>query len=206
VVEVFADLWCPFTHVGLRRLVEARATRERPDVGIRVRPWPLELVNGEPLAASFVQGEVETLRESVAPDLFQGFRPDRFPTSTLAGLHLTEAAYRSSLDDGEQVALELRDLLFERGENIADPSVLARVAAQHGLHPEAPVGDDPVEAALAEGRDRGVVGSPHFFVGSEGWFCPALDVQLKDGHLVIRSDPDAFSAFLDRCFEGGAPV
>jgi len=27
VLEVFADVWCPFTHVGLRRLIEERDRR-----------------------------------------------------------------------------------------------------------------------------------------------------------------------------------
>src|SRR5262245_18171405 len=47
LIEVFADVVCPFTHVGLRRLVGYRERAQREDVAIRVRAWPLELVNGE---------------------------------------------------------------------------------------------------------------------------------------------------------------
>jgi predicted DsbA family dithiol-disulfide isomerase len=54
VLEVFADVLCPFTHVGLRRLISERARRGRDDVVVRVRAWPLELVNGEPLSAALV--------------------------------------------------------------------------------------------------------------------------------------------------------
>jgi hypothetical protein len=46
VVEVFADVSCPFAHVGLRRLVEQRDKLARDDIVLRVRAWPLELVNG----------------------------------------------------------------------------------------------------------------------------------------------------------------
>ena len=49
-IEVFADVSCPFTHVGLRRLVEHRRQLERDDLRIVVKAWPLELVNGSPLA------------------------------------------------------------------------------------------------------------------------------------------------------------
>jgi hypothetical protein len=49
IIEVFADAGCPFTHVGLRRLVEHRDHAGRDDVVLRVRAWPLELVNGHPL-------------------------------------------------------------------------------------------------------------------------------------------------------------
>ena len=58
---------------------------------------------------------------------------------------------------------------------------------------------DVVRAEWAEGRDRGVVGSPHFFVGDGGFFCPALDIARVDGHLRIATDQAAFDAFLERC-------
>ena len=48
-LEVFADVCCPFTHVGLRRIVRRRAELGRDDVVLVVRAWPLELVNGVPL-------------------------------------------------------------------------------------------------------------------------------------------------------------
>ena len=38
-----------------------------------------------------------------------------------------------------------------------------------------------------EGRCRGVVGSPYFFLGREGFFCPSLDIERVDGHLRSRS-------------------
>ena len=49
VIEVFADIWCPFAHVGLLAIAEERIRTGRFDVAIRVRAWPLELVNGVPL-------------------------------------------------------------------------------------------------------------------------------------------------------------
>ena len=48
-IEVFADIACPFTHVGLRRFVQRREELGRPDVTLLVRAWPLEVVNGQPL-------------------------------------------------------------------------------------------------------------------------------------------------------------
>lgn len=83
MIEVFADVVCPFTHVGLRRLVERRHELGSSAV-LRVRAWPLELVNGEPLAADVVAEEVRELREQVAPTCSQvsirrGFRRPRSP-------------------------------------------------------------------------------------------------------------------------------
>ena len=158
-IEVFADVACPFTHVGLRRLVERRGELGRTDVRLRVRAWPLEVVNGEPLDPAFIEEEVDDIRAQVAPDLFTGFRRDAFPASTLPALALTHAAYATADEVGERVALRLRELLFEEGTDVADPDVLAAVAAEAGV--SGPVDDTgPVLADHAEGVARGVIGSP----------------------------------------------
>jgi 2-hydroxychromene-2-carboxylate isomerase len=201
VIEVFADVVCPFTHLGLRRFVEARAERGREDVVLWVRAWPLELVNGEPLAAGFVAEEVDDLRVQVAPDAFVGFTEATFPATSLPALELAAAAYRLGMAVGEAVSLELRDQLFEHGADLGDPSVLARVAAVHGV----PYPVDAMPAVLAdhaEGVERGVLGSPHYFTLAGGFFCPALDVHRDAaGHLHVTADPVAFDRFLDTCFD-----
>ena len=50
------------------------------------------------------------------------------------------------------------------------------------------LGEAEVHADLAEGRDRGVIGSPHFFVGDDDFFCPTLAIERVDGHLTISFD------------------
>jgi hypothetical protein len=81
VSEVFADVRCPFTHVGLRRLVEHR-NRTGADITLWVRAWPLELVNAAPLDDQLIAHEVVELRRQVAPELFDGFRASRFPAGS----------------------------------------------------------------------------------------------------------------------------
>ena len=56
-----------------------------------------------------------------------------------------------------------------------------------------------VEADWAEGKARGVMGSPHFFTPGGDFFCPALDVRRVDGHLRITADPEGFDRFLESC-------
>lgn len=200
-IEVFADVACPFTHVGLRRFVERREAGG-PDVRLRVRAWPLEEVNGEPLDPGFIAEEVDEIRAQVAPDLFAGFDPAAFPATSMPALALASAAYDLDLVTGEAVSLELRDLLFEHGVDIADADALAGVAERNG------VAFDPanphlgaVRADHAEGKQRGVIGSPHFFTPAGGFFCPSLDVSRDSGgHLRITADPDGFRRFVDSCF------
>jgi hypothetical protein len=200
VIEVFADVACPFTHVGLRRLVEQRAALDRHDVELLVRAWPLELVNGKPLDPAFIYEEVVDIRDQVAPDLFTHYREDALPSSSMPALALTAAAYRHDTATGERVALRLRELLFDEGIDIARPPVLEAVAAEHGV---APPFDDPapVIADHAQGVERGVIGSPHFFTGGNGFFCPSLDVSRDaEGSLHVAFDSTAFKAFVATCF------
>jgi predicted DsbA family dithiol-disulfide isomerase len=199
VLEVWADVTCPFTHVGLHRLVAERDRHGRDDLHLRVRAWPLELVNGVPMDAHAVAGKVAALRESVAPDLFGGFDEGAFPVSTLAALALTEAAYRIGPEAGERAALIVRDLVFEEGRDVGDPAVLA--AAARALGVDATDADNAqVQADYDAGRVRGVQGSPTFFVGGEGWFCPTLNITKVGESLEIEFDHDAFEAFVASVF------
>lgn len=107
-IEVFADIWCPFAHVGLRAIQEQRARSGRTDVAIWVRAWPLELVNGAPLNPTVTREHAGDLRKQVAPDLFRDLDVDRFPSSTLAALALANRAYRTDLQVGERMSFALQ--------------------------------------------------------------------------------------------------
>lgn len=195
MIEVFADVVCPFTHAGLRRLVARRAEVSRTDVGIHLRAWPLEVVNGKPVSPRVVAEEVAALQAGVAPDLFAGFDAERFPRSSLPALALTAAAYASSARTGEEVGLELRDLLFEQGADLGDDAVLVAVAERYGLAwPDAGAAAT-VHDDFAEGRRRGVKGSPHFFAGGTDAFCPSLRITRPNGRLQVEFDRAGFEDF-----------
>ena len=200
VIEVFADLWCPFTHVGLRAVVEERRRLGRPDVVLRVRAWPLELVNGAPMSFDKTVDHAEDLSTQVAPGLFAGLTEDTWPTSTLPALALVEAAYRHDPRLGEEVSLGLRDALFEEGCDLDDPVELAGFAERFGV-PEVTEADHrAVLASLEEGRARGVMGSPHFFCGGADSFCPSLDIgRDQSGELQVGLRTVALRAFLADC-------
>ena len=195
---MYADIVCPFAYVGLTHLIERRHQLGRDDVHFRIRSWPLELVNGSPADAHAIGEEIDEIKPQVAPDLFSGFDPEQFPTSTLPALALTAASYEIGDATGEAVAMHLRQLVFEQGLNVADPEVLAEVAQRHGV---AALGDtEVVRDEWIAGRSRGVLGSPHFFVDGESLFCPVLDIRRVDGALVVTIDEEAYEAFARRCF------
>jgi predicted DsbA family dithiol-disulfide isomerase len=200
VIEVFADIWCPFTHVGLRAVDEQRVLAGRPDVAIRVRAWPLELVNGTPLDPATTAAHVEHLREQVAPTMFTDFRVDQFPTSTLEALALVERAYRTDIRLGERASFDLRDALFEHGRDISDQRVLTDIAERLGIDLPDEVDRGAVRADWRQGQDRGVRGSPHFFCGETSSFCPSLQITKDPEHGVsIQRDASRLTAFLEKC-------
>ena len=200
VIEVFADIWCPFTHVGLRLVADRRLVRRRGDIAIRVRAWPLELVNGGPLDASRVEHHVRELRDQVAPDMFRGFAPTTFPETTLPALSLAACAYAASDAVGEAVSFELRDALFEHGLNISDPYVLREIAREHRLGIPTEQDQAAVLADWHEGERRGVRGSPHFYCNGRDVFCPSLDISHDEEQLRLSKDLPALDSFLDACF------
>ena len=176
----------------------------RDDVAIRVRAWPLELVNEERVPRDLLVEEIAQLRHTVAPDLFTAFNPERFPMSSLPALALVAAAYRMDSKHGERVSLALRDALFEEGRDLTDPAELLRLGQLSTLD-DIRAGEADVQADYAEGRARGVIGSPHFFVDGEGFFCPSLAIERVDGHLTISFDTEGFDEFIDRCFRDDSP-
>jgi predicted DsbA family dithiol-disulfide isomerase len=201
MIEVFADVGCPFTHVGLRRFVERRAELGRDDLVLRVRSWPLEIVNGQPLDAHFIAEEVDDLRTQAAPDLFVGFDEAAFPSSFLPAMSVAAAAYEVDPTVGERVSLELRDLVFEHGVDVGRTEVLVELAGRHGVQVD-PSDHAAVLAEHALGLQRGVIGSPHFFTPGGDFFCPSLDVgRDAAGHLRVTADPEGFARFLDTCFD-----
>lgn len=201
VIEVFADIWCPFAHVGLRAARDARDRLARDDVALLVRAWPLELINGEPLSATKTLEHVHELHEFVAPEAFAGFDPGRFPGSTLPALALVARAYRVSLELGERATFAVRDALFEQGRDVAEPGEVARLAASLGIDAPDDIDHEQVLADWDDGKARGVAGSPHFFCADREVFCPALSISRphdRDG-LVVHADVDRLDAFLAGC-------
>lgn len=198
---MFADIWCPFTHVGLRLVDEQLRQRGREDVIIRVRAWPLEWVNGRRMNPHKALEHVNELRLQVADDLFTGFDVSAFPTSTVPVLALVARAYGRDPGLGRALSFGARDWLFERGLDVSEPGVLADLADSFGVDLPEPDDYATVVSDWKEGRSRGVVGSPHFFCGKLDVFCPSLNI-AKDPDTqspTIRTNLNRLEEFLDGC-------
>jgi hypothetical protein len=77
-IEIYADVWCPFAHVGLHYVVARRADQGRDDVLLDIRAWPLELVNGTPLNPAVVASHVQELRSRMGKTMSLALRDALF--------------------------------------------------------------------------------------------------------------------------------
>lgn len=202
-IDVYADIWCPFAYVGLRSTLAMRDRLGRADVALRVRAWPLELVNQAPMDPQKTAEHVEVLRDQVAHDLFRGFDPTNFPTTSLPALAVSARAYRDSIKTGEAMVLALREALFENGLDISSPEVLKRVSQQVGVGTAELEDRESVLSDYERGKELGVKGSPHFFCGEDDMFCPSLDISRnEEGHMQVRRNAENLEAFLTKCMSG----
>ena len=201
LLEVFADVACPFAHASFRALRARRQAAGREDVILHVRAWPLELVNGRPLDPKATAEHVADLKDQIDNKMFSGFDAAHQPATSLPALALAAAAYRADARTGEAMSFALRDALFERGLDIADPTVLDDLAGPHGVPSVTESDRARVHADWEEGQRRGVKGSPHFFCEDEDAFCPSLDIEKRaDGHLHLERNMAALDEFLSRCW------
>jgi predicted DsbA family dithiol-disulfide isomerase len=115
---------------------------------------------------------------------------------------MTGAAYARGPEVGERVALGLRWALFEDGRDLARTDVLAELAERWGAPFTSDTDGAGVVADWSDGQARGVIGSPHFFLAGEGYFCPVLDISREDGRLRIVDNRPVFDEFVRRALAG----
>ncbi|MEY2462530.1 MAG: hypothetical protein QOH64_668 [Acidimicrobiaceae bacterium] len=200
VLEVFADVSCPFAHAGLRRFQSYRQELHRTEPVLRVRAWPLELVNGKALDGPSLTPKIAALRADVATDLFVGFDEHRFPTTALPAMAAEAAAYRQGVQIGERFSFAVRDALFESALDVSDANVLKMLRDDLGVHEPTESDRTAVCNDLAEGKRRKVAGSPHFFTDDGEFYCPSLDIEHDDDGYDVSFDAVGFQRFVAAVF------
>jgi predicted DsbA family dithiol-disulfide isomerase len=200
LLEVFADVACPFAHAGLARFRAFREERGASRPLLQVRAWPLELVNGRPFDGPGLAPKVAALRAGVAPDRFGGFDAGSFPAKSLPAMAAEAAAHRVGAEVGERFSLAVRRALWDEGLDVADPDVLGHLRHELGV-PE-PTEDDRRAVLLDHegGQRRGVRGSPHFFTPAGDFFCPSLVIEHGDEGYDVSFDAGGFDRFVSAVF------
>ncbi|MCK2217400.1 DsbA family oxidoreductase [Actinomadura sp. ATCC 31491] len=203
-VEIFSDIACPWCYIGHARF-RAAADRFRAKGGaieVTMRPFQLDpdaSPAGEPmipmLERKFGPGAVQMVRRVVDVAAADGLTLDYakgVSANTFEAHRLIELAGRQGR--GGEMAERLFRAHFAEGRNVADPAVLAELAAETGVE-DTGEGAEQVREQIGRARALGITGVPLFLF--EGKFA------------VSGAQPaEAFDAAIDEVAErtGQQPV
>jgi predicted DsbA family dithiol-disulfide isomerase len=215
-LQVWSDLGCPWSHVIVWRLWDARRRLEYED---RVRfdhhAFPLELFNDEPTPRWHIDVEAP-VAQTIAPRA--GWRPWSAPDSTwpvtlLAPMEAVQAAKLQSLEASEALDRGLRRALYAESRCISLRHVILEVATEADVIDVA-----ALAAALDDGRARAALigdwrtaqggearGSAHVFApdGANDQN-PGIGIGWEDDgsrfgrYWIERDDPGAIDDLLRR--------
>lgn len=217
-IVVFADIGCPWAHLAVYRLHQARAELDLDDrIRFDVRPFPLEMINRQPTPKLILDAEVAVVG---ALDPGAGWQvwqsPDHeYPVTTLPPMEAVVATKEQGLRASEQLDRALRTAFFGQSRCVSMRHVIEEVAQECSQV-------DPIKllAALDDGRarealmrdaqrsqDDRVKGSPHVFL-SDGTneHNPGIDMHWEGEHgkgfpVVDRDEPGIYEDLLRRAAE-----
>lgn len=195
-IEVVTDIVCPWCWLGKRRL--ELALEQRPDLEIDITWLPFELNPDLPadgvgraefLARRFPDAAELAARQAAlgrhGREIGIGFRFDRIERMPNTRAAHALVLYAAQAGCADAVLEALFNAYFAEGCDVGDPRVLAELAAQCGLDPQAIAarlaGRDEFDriAALEESiHGAGVTGVPHYVFGGRFAFSGAQDVAM----------------------------
>ncbi|UNS99956.1 DsbA family protein [Streptomyces tubbatahanensis] len=196
-IALVHDFVCARSYLAFTRLRRAHALHraEGGTARLVLRPYqirPDAPAEGEPLFDVHRRERGEAVARAIRADRTLGaadgldLRFDRAVfTNTRAAHHLTAQA--AAQHRAPEMAARLFRAYFTDGLNIADPHVLAGLAAEAGVRPEPDLGGH-LTAELARTRHLG---------------SPTGPVLLADGHPVLSEEPTEEE--LRDCLRSGAP-
>lgn len=176
-LKVFSDIGCPWAHVAIYRLHEARrGAGLEDDLDFDMHAFPLELINRRPTPKKILDLEI-LVAGDIAPDagwqLWE--RPDyQYPVTTLLALEAVHAAKSQSLRAGEQLDRALRMAFFGESRTISMQHEILERAADCDAVDESRLEEDLATGAARTlvvedfriARSDEVQGSPHVFLAN----------------------------------------
>ncbi|MCX4245919.1 2-hydroxychromene-2-carboxylate isomerase [Paraliomyxa miuraensis] len=176
-LDFYFDVVCPYAYLAA---CEVEALGQRCGVEVRWRPillGGLLRAVGAPDDPNASMGEAKRRllgldRQRSAARLGVPLRtPRAHSRRTVEAMRLCLAAPPGALR--RAVSRSLFDAYWVKGDDVADPRVLAEVAGRHGLAADAfamPDLREGLRAATAEAAARGAFGVPSFVVGERLWW------------------------------------
>lgn len=214
-IAFYADITCPWAHVCVHRLHQARDRLGLTEVvTFDPRAFPLELVNNEPTPKMILDAEIPVagdLEPNAGWQLWQGDE-SKYPVTTLPALEAVIAAKEQGSRPAELLDRALRRAFFGASRTISMRHEILAVAEEiDGLD------RDVLAAALDDGRARGaltkdhlvsettsVEGSPHVFLADGTNVAnPGIELHWEDEHgegfpVVDSDDPTIYERLLEQ--------
>ena len=197
-VDVISDVVCPWCFIGQKRLDKAAAATPDVKVDIRWRPYQLDptippqgLDRKQYMLAKFgSEARLKEIHDRIVPlgaadGIDFHFEDIKVAVNTIDAHRLIRWA--ASAGDGVQhrITQALFSANFEKGENISDHDVLARIAGENGmdetvvrslLASDADV--DAVRAEIEQAQAMGVTGVPCFLLDGKYAVMGAQDADV----------------------------
>jgi predicted DsbA family dithiol-disulfide isomerase len=214
-VVVYSDIGCPWAHVAVARLHEARERLGLADeVRFDHRAFPLEVANARATPWHVLNAEVPVTAAAEPRAGWQVWQapPWEWPVSTLLALEAVQAAKEQSLRASEDLDLALRRAFFAESRCITLRSVVLDVARKCDA-----VDADALEGALDDGRFRKIVmhqwraagdgepdGSPHVFLpDGTAVLNPGIEMHWQGEHgagvpVIDTDEPAVYDELLKR--------
>jgi predicted DsbA family dithiol-disulfide isomerase len=128
----WAEYYCPWCYIGAVRL-HAIAPDYRSKLRLRIRPFPLEILDNDPAPRDILEQEwwLAAIQEPAAT--FTPYPSDDWPTTTLPAFEAAWCAGRQGDDALLDFDLRVRNAFFAEGRNIGRREVLREIAEETGL-------------------------------------------------------------------------
>jgi predicted DsbA family dithiol-disulfide isomerase len=213
-IALFSDVGCPWAHLAVYRLLEARERLGlEDDVVLDHRAFPLELFNRRPTPRRIVSAEVPVVGALDPRAGWQVWQGDlaTWPVTTLLALEAVQAAKEQGPAASERLDRGLRVAFFGQSRCISMRHVILEVAEEGGLDQEA------LAEALDSGRARRAVfdhcavasgdevaGSPHVFLpDGTDVHNPGIEMEWTGEHgigfpVVAKDDPSVYEELVAR--------
>ena len=207
-ILVFADIGCPWAHLAVYRLHEARARLGLEDsLSFDMRAFPLEIFNAQPTPARILATEIP-VTGPCAPEAGWAqwdASPYAYPVTTMPAMEAVYAAKEQGLGVSDRLDRCLRVALFKESRCISIEHEILEVAKDvDGLD----VGE--LQESLRNGRSRGamfadlkvaasdeVQGSPHVFLpDGRDFHNPGIEMHWE-GKAFPMVDADDASIYDD---------
>ncbi len=202
-VAIYADIGCPWAHLAVFGLHEARARLGlEEDLSIDVRAFPLELFNEQPTPAAVLAAEISVVGALGPGAGWSQWKasPYTYPVTTLLPMEAVYAAKHQGLGVSDRFDRALRKAFFGEQRCISmQHEILAVAKSVDGLDADA------VESALRTGdfrhrlfadMDAGtsdkVKGSPHVFLADgRNFHNPGIEMHWEGKAFPVVDSYDA---------------